>query len=185
MPALPPNSRATTPRRPPAAPRRCTRERLLQLGGVPVVQVVQVELVRLSLVAELQDRVPLRVPGRDLLPRRGCRAGVVSQAVSSPPASRRAGTARSWTSPSGPRGRASWTRFLRSLETRADRHAAGHQGRARRPDGRDRGDAARHGLAALPGALHCATCWPGCPATTARWSPPRSAPCSVNPTAPA
>ena len=74
--------------------------------------------------------------------------------------------------------------FLRSLKTRgltgtqlviSDVHAG--------LTGALAGGAARGGLATLPGAFSCATCWPGYQRATARWSPPRSGPRSRNPDA--
>ena len=76
-----------------------------------------------------------------------------------------------------------WTAFLRSLKARglagvqlviSDAHAGLKAAIAR--------GAARRRLAALPGALHAQRAGPGPQGPRRRWSPPRSAPSSPNPT---
>ena len=74
-----------------------------------------------------------------------------------------------------------WTAFLRSLKARGLAAPAGDLRRPHRAEGRDRavllgapGNAA--------GCTSCATCSPPSPRATRRWSPPRSARSSPNPT---
>ena len=74
-----------------------------------------------------------------------------------------------------------WTAFLRSRGPRTGRGPAGDLRCPPRPEGRDRAPCARRVLATMPSPLHAQRVGPR-PQGPRRWSPPRSAPSSPNPT---
>jgi putative transposase len=115
--------------------------------------------------------------------RPGSTAGWSPRPWSSPPGWLPTGTGRCSASPSGFGGRGVLDGVPALAEgPRAGRHPAGHLRRAHRSEGRDRRGAARRQLAAVPGALLRASCWPASRRATPRWSPPRSARSSPSPT---